>query len=280
MADVTAEAVKKLRQMTDLPWMKCKKALQEAEGDQEKAIDLLRQEAGEVITKRADNVTQEGRIQIRVREDSSEAAMIELQCESAPVAANEDFTQLADQMAKQLLEGPGAETPDELLQQSAPDAEGRTLHDLYEETVNKIREKIVLARIARVSGPVGGYVHHDGKTGVLFQAEGECETPEILRDIAMHIAALKPTVTTVEQLDPQEVQAERDRLTEEAKASGKPEHVIDKIVEGRLKNFYLEKGVLVLQPFAKDDSKTVKQVLAEHGLKAKGFLRWVLGQTD
>ena len=98
--------------------------------------------------------------------------MIELQCESAPVAKADDFVFLADQCAKQLLNGPGAATPEELLKQPAPDKTGQTLQDLYEEVGNKLREKIVLARVLRVDGPVGGYVHHDGKTGVLFQASG------------------------------------------------------------------------------------------------------------
>jgi elongation factor Ts len=158
-----------------------------------------------------------------------------------------------------------------------PDRAGVTLKDLYEEIVNKIREKIVLARIIRVAGPVAGYVHHDGKTGVLIVAEGANATAPVLRDVAMHIAALKPTVTYPEELAPELVQAERARLTAEAKATGKPDNIIDKIVDGRLKQFYIDSGVLVFQPFAKEDTKSVSQVLAEQGLKAKRFIRWVLG---
>ena len=277
MAEITAAAVKELRELTGLPMMMCKKALVEADGDQERAIEVLRQQAGKVLLKRADNTTSEGAIFIRVTDDGSRGAMIELQCESAPVAKSDDFVHLGEQCVQQLLEGPGAETPEELLQQPVPDQPERILSDLYEEVVNKIREKIMPARVIRVEGPVGGYVHHDGKTGVLFQATGENGTAPVLRDVAMHIAALRPTVTTAEQLDPAIVAAERERLTEQARATGKPENIIEKIVDGRLNSFYVEQGVLTLQPFAKDDSKTVSQALAESGLKAGNFTLWILG---
>lgn len=277
MAVISAQAVKELRDLTDLPMMDCKQALVEADGDQKRAVEILREKHKKVMLKRADNVTTEGVIAISSRSDGSAAAMIELQCESAPVAANEEFQALARQCADQLLNGPGASTPDELLDQPAPERSGMTLRQVWEEVVNKIREKIVLARVTRVSGPVGCYLHHDKKTGVLFQVEGAKADAPVIRDVAMHIAALKPTVTHVDELDPALVQAERARLVAEAKKTGKPDNIIEKIVDGRMNSFYVEQGVLVLQPFAKDDTKTVSQVLAEHGLKAKRFTRWVLG---
>lgn len=277
MVDISAAAVKALRERTDMPMMKCKQALQEAGGDEEQAVEILKREAGKVLDKRKDNPTAEGRIFIAVGTDGGEAAMVELQCESAPVAAGEQFIAFGEQAARQLLDGPGAATPEELLDQPAPGSEGKSLRDLYEHLLGTIRENIVVARIVRVDGPVAGYVHHDGKTGVLFQASGENATAPVIRDVAMHICALKPTVTNADELDAAVVQAERDRLSEEARATGKPDNIVEKIVEGRMKNFYIEQGVLVLQPFAKDDTKTVSQALAEAGLKAQGFIRWVLG---
>ena len=135
-------------------------------------------------------------------------------------------------------------------------------------------------RISRVQGPVGVYVHHDGKTAVLFQAEGTAKDAAILRDVAMHIAAMKPAVATVDQADPAAVQAERARLSEEARATKKPENIIEKIVDGKMGVFYRDVvGVLTEQLFAKDDSKTVSQVLAENGLKAKDFTLIVLGSN-
>ena len=206
--------------------------------------------------------------------------MIELLCESAPVAKSDDFQFLADQCAKQMLNGPGATTPEELLAQPAPDRPGSTLADLHLEVINKIREKIILSRILKVSGLVNGYVHHDGKTGVLFQAEGKSTNLEVLRDVAMHIAALKPKVTLPDEVDQNLVVVERARLAEEAASSGKPANIIDKIVDGRMKTFYVEQGVLVEQPFAKDDTKTVGKALADAGLKAVRFTRWGLSQIS
>ena len=277
MADITAAQVKALRQLTDLPMMECKHALVEADGDQEQAIAILKEQNQKVMLKRADNATSEGRIAIAVADDGSTAAMIELQCESAPVANNDEFQALAENCARQLLTGPGADDPDALLDQPSPDDDSRTLRESYEEVINKIREKIVLAKVIRVDGPAAGYVHHDGKTGVLFVASGEDSSSEVLRDVAMHIAAMNSTVVNPEDLDAAEVDEARERLAEEARSTGKPENIIEKIVEGRMKVFYQEQGVLSAQQFVKEESKTVSQVLAESGLTASGFTRWVLG---
>ena len=277
MAAVTAAAVKALREKTTLPMMDCKKALVEADGDEAKAIEILREQFKKIQIKRADNATTEGLITIAIKDDGSEATMVEVQCESAPVASSDEFKAFTRQCADQLLNGPGAETSEALLAQPAPEVEGKTLQDVWEDLTNQIREKIVVGRIARVSGPVNGYVHHDGKNGALFQAEGNSDNLDILRDVAMHVTALHPQVCHPDGLSESEIDAERQRLTEEAKASGKPDNIVDKIVDGRMKNFYVDQGVLTYQAFAKDDSKTVSQALAETGLKAVAFKRWSLG---
>ena len=280
MAEITAAAVKSLRELTDLPMMDCKKALVEAEGDQEKAVEILRSQVGKVMLKRADNTTSEGRIVVVYNDDHTKAAMVELQCESEPVSRSEDFVGFANKCANQLLNGPGAASPDELLEQTA-EGDSKSLKSIYEEIVNKIREKIVLSRIAVVEakGFVNGYIHHDGKTGSLFYATGEKADADLLRDVAMHVAAINPNVATAEDLDEATVKAERDRLTADAKASGKPDNIVEKIVDGQIKKWYSdEAGVLIFQAFAKDDSKSVKQALAEKGLTAVGFVRWVIGE--
>ena len=128
-----------------------------------------------------------------------------------------------------------------------------------------------------MKGPVGGYVHHDFKTGVLFVASGTPKSSDILKDVAMHIAAINPSVTKPDDLDPAIVEAERERLIAEARASKKPENIIEKMVDGRMKVFYAEQGVLQMQPFAKDDTKTVSQALAEAGTEAAKFYRWKVG---
>ncbi len=277
MAAITAQAVKELRDLTDLPMMDVKKALVDADGDQARAIELLKERNKKVMLKRLENATSEGLMRVAVSDDGSVGAMVEVQCESAPVAKADDFIFLTDQLVKQLVNGPGASTPEELLAQGVPDRPGQKLGELLEEVIGKIREKMVVARVLRVEGPVGGYAHHDGKTGVLFRASGEKKAAPVLKDVAMHIAALKPQVSHPEELQADQVAAEKARLTAEAASSGKPANIVEKIVDGRMKTYYAENGVLAFQLFAKDDSKTVSQALAESGLKVAGFTRWILG---
>ncbi len=279
MAEITAAAVKALREKTDLPMMECKKALTEAGGDEAKAIQILKEMFKKVQEKRADNVTGEGRIFLACLPDNSEAAMIEIQCESAPVATGEVLLQFGQALVGHLLHGPGAADPAALMAQTAQGA-SLSFQAQYEEIVNKIREKIVVNRIARVNGPVGGYVHHDFKLGVLFIASGAGKNFDVLKDVSMHIAALNPAVTNSEDLSPAMVNEEREKLKAEARASGKPESIIDKMVDGRMKLYFAEQGVLTMQPFAKDDKKTVSQALAEAGFEAVKFFRWKVGVAD
>lgn len=278
MADISAAAVRALRDRTGLPMMDCKKALTVSEGDEAKAVEWLKERNKGKLEERAGNVTGEGRMFVKVAPDNSAAAIVEIQCESAPVATSESLKELADQFVATVFEK-GVSTPEDLLAQ--PSAAGGTLKDQFDEVAGKIREKIVIARVKKVAGPVAPYIHHDGKTAVLFQAEptkaGSGPDLDIMRDVAMHIAAMRPTVTHPEELDASLVGSEKEKLKAEAKASGKPDNILDKIVEGQLKRFYAEQGVLVLQPFAKDEAKTVSQALAEKGLQAKSFELWLLG---
>jgi len=279
MAEITAEAVRSLRERTDLPMMECKKALVEAGGDQAKAEQILKERVKGLKLKVADRTTSEGRVATLAAADGSAGVMIEVQCETAPVSKNEDFLFFAEQLCKQLLTGPGAASPEELLKQAAPDKPGQTLHDLHEEILNRIRENIVVARLVKVAGPVAAYTHHDGTVGVLVQASGKIGNADTFRDVAMHVAALNPAVCLPEQLDPAIVAAERAKQVEEARKSGKPDNIIDKIVDGKMRTFYNGEGVLVAQPFAKDDTKTVAQALSAIGLTATGFTRWRLGKA-
>jgi len=196
MAEISAAVVKALRDKTNLPLMDVKRALTEAGGDEAKAIEILKESFKKLAIKRAENATSEGLVRVLVNAEGTRGVMVELQCESAPVAKAEDFMFLADQCAKQLLNGPGADSPDALLAQNAPDRAGSTLKTVLEEVFNKIREKIVLARVIRVEGNVGGYAHHDGKTGVLVVVEGAKTGEAVVKDVAMHVAALRPAVRT------------------------------------------------------------------------------------
>ncbi|MFN0056218.1 MAG: translation elongation factor Ts [Planctomycetales bacterium] len=278
MAEITAEAVRALRERTDLPMMECKKALVEAGGDQVKAEQILKERVKGLKLKVADRTTSEGRVATLAAADGMSAVMVEVLCESAPVSRSEDFLFLCDQLTKQLLAGPGASTPEELLSQPSPDRPGKTLRDLHEEILNRIRENIVVGRLLKVAGPAAAYTHHDGTVGVLLTATGGTATAEVFRDVAMHIAALNPAVCLPDQLPAEAVAAERARQVDDAKKSGKPDNIIDKIVDGKMRTYYNNEGVLVAQPFAKDDTKSVAQALATAGLTATGFTRWRLGR--
>jgi elongation factor Ts len=274
MAEITAAAVKELREKTGLPMMECKKALVEANGDEATAISNMRKQGLKTQATRTDRETSEGRIAIHVAKGVG--AMIELQCESGPVANNEDFVQLSSDLAKQLATGPGAATPDELLDQPSPSAAGMTLREQKDDLYNRIRETFKLARILRVDSNCGGYVHLAGKViGVLAEVEGD--NAEVAKDVCMHIAAMNPDVVNIADLDANVVAKEREILAEAARKEGKPENIIDKMIEGRMRNFYAER-VLNEQPFVKDDKQTVGKYAAAGGIKIKKFTYWQLGK--
>jgi len=275
MAEISAAAVKALRDKTGLPMMDCKRALQEAAGDPQKAVELLRKAGMKTMQKRVGRETSSGRIAVCTDFQAGVGTMIDLRCESAPVAANREFVQLANDLARQLADGPGAETPEQLLSQPSPSKPGQTLQEQFDELNNRIREVFKLERIRRIDGPCGGYAHHDAAVGVLLQVEGG--NPELARDICMHIAAMRPAVVAKEDLDPAEVAKEREILSEAARKEGKPEKVLEKMVEGRLRNFYAQ-HCLVEQPFVKDDQRTVAKVAKEAGMKIVCFVHWELAK--
>src|SRR5262245_43667262 len=200
MAEITAAMVMKLRDETGLPMMECKKALQESGGDFELAKQKVRESGKKLMAIRQDRSTEEGRIAVYTSLKPGVGAIIELQVESAPVAKHEDIVALAADLAKQLATGPGAKSPDELWKQPAPSRKGLTLQQWKDEIEGKMREVLRLARIQRIDAPTGGYVHHDAKSGVVLVVEGGND--ELAKNIAMHVAAIKPKSATKEELDP------------------------------------------------------------------------------
>ena len=275
---VTAADVKKLRERTGLPLMDCKRALGEADGDQDKAVELLRKRGQQVLEKRADRETAFGRFGLYTGSDKERGAMVELMCESAPVTQNEEFIQLANDLACQLATGPGAETADELLDQASPSKEGMTLREQKEDLFNRIREVFNVGRFHRVEGASGGYSHNAGTvSGVLLAIEGGND--DAAKDISMHIAAMRPAALAKEDISEDEVAKEREILKEAALAEGKPENIVEKMVEGRLRNFYAERALLE-QPFVKDDKQTVGNFADSNGMKINKFIHWELGEES
>ena len=276
MPEITAAMVKALREATQLPLMDCKKALQESGGDQEKAIQALRESGKKLMSSRQDRSTEEGRIALYTSLDPGVGAIVELQVESAPVASNDEVIQLANDLAQQFATGPGASSAEELWSQPSPSQSGVTLEEQRDVIQNKIREVFRLARMEKFDAPCGGYVHHDAKSGVLLAVEGG--NAELARDIAMHVAAMNPEALSVGDLDPEVVAKEKATLTEAARKEGKPENILEKMVEGRMRNFYAER-VLEQQAFVKDDKQTVSKVASGGGMKLLKFVRWQLGET-
>lgn len=276
MAEITAAAVKALRERTGLPMMDCKRALEEAGGDAEKAIELLRKAGAKTMEKRAGRATTSGRIAVFADSGAAAGTMVDLRCESAPVSSNAEFVQLANDLARQLAAGPGAAAPEDLLQQPSPGKSGQTLAQQFEDLNHRIREVFRLERIVRLDGTCGGYAHHNGAVGVLLQFEGG--NAELARDICMHVAAMRPAVVRKEELDPADIQKEREILTEISRKEGKPENIIAKIVEGRLRDFYAQRCLLE-QPIANEmkfGKKTVAKVAQEAGMKVVRFVHWEL----
>lgn len=273
MSGITAAAVKAFRDRVGLPMMECKQALIEAAGDEEKAIEVLRKRGAKTMAGRAGRETSAGRIAVYVAPGAG--TMVELQCESAPVAVNEQFVALAEDLARQLAEGPGADTPEALLAQPSPGG-GAVLQQRFDDLTNRIREVFRLKRIVRIDGTCAGYAHHNGGVGVLLQYEGG--PAELARDICMHVAAMRPGALGVEDLDPDVVAKEREILSAAARQEGKPEPIVAKMVEGRLRNFYAER-CLTEQPFVKDDEgRRVGAVAKAQGMKLLRFVHWELGK--
>lgn len=277
MAEITAEAVKKLRDRTGMQMMKCKAALQKADGDMEKAIEIIRKENAGAIAKVADRETAEGRIGVFIDPAKQVGALIELRCESAPVAKSDLFVQLANDLAKQVALQ-GAKTPDELLGQTFVDDAKKSINERIAEVVGLVRENIKPARMARLTGLLGSYIHHDGSVGVIVHVDGEKADPQLLRDVCMHITARNPAAAVREHVSKETIDKELDIARAQAAATGKPANIVEMIAEGKMKTWFAE-NVLSEQPFVKDDSKTVGDLLKAAGLKLVEFARLRVGEV-
>jgi elongation factor Ts len=281
MAEITAAAVMALREKTGLPMMECKKALQECGGNTEQAVEWLRKQGVKTQSMRADRETSCGRLAVYTDAAKGVGTIIEFKCESPPVAGSPDFKDLANDIAKTLALGPGAKTPEELMAQKSQAHPGKTLGELKDDLFNRMREVFELSRIKRVDAACGGYAHHDGSKAALVEITGNvgaANAAEVAKDIAMHVVALAPQAIRKEDLDPAVVDKEREILSEAARKEGKPENIIAKMIEGRLRNFFSQ-CVLLEQPFVKDDKQTVGQLAKAAGLEVKAVENWKLGGT-
>lgn len=272
MAEITAAMVRDLRERSGLPMMDCKQALVETGGDVKAAMELLRKRGAAAAEKKAGRATAEGRIG-KYRDDKV-AALVELFCETAPVANNPLFRDLADQIAKHGALA-GTTDPEKIGGEPFVDDKNITVTGLIHDVLNKLRENMKIGRIARSTGRTGLYVHHTGKIGVMIEVEGG-GNDELLSELCMHIAFAQPLALNREEMPAEVVTREKEIAREVVLSSGKPANMVDKIVEGKMKRWFSER-VLLEQAFVKDEKKTVGQVAQEAGLVIKRFWRIQVG---
>lgn len=277
MSQISATTVKNLRDRTGQPMMDCKAALTEAGGDMEKAVLILQKRGKDVADKKGARETAEGRIGAFIDTAQKVGCLIEMRCESPPVIKSEHFVKLTNDLAKQVAVKNPANV-EELLSQPFVDDPKKTVQDRITDVVGLIRENMKPARFVRLPGLLGSYCHHDGSIGVLLQVEGASADPQLLRDICMHITAKDPAATKREDVSEAELARQKEIAESQATASGKPANIAAKIAEGKIKTWFAER-ILVEQPFVKDDSKTVGEVLKGAGLNIVKFIRFRVGEV-
>lgn len=276
MANYTAEDVKKLREATAAGMLDCKKALDEADGDYNKALDIIRVKGLKGITKREGRLTSNGAVVAKV--EGNLGVMLELNCETDFVAKGERFVALAEELLAHLQNAQSASLEAFL---SSTMANGNTVQATVDEANATMGEKIEVRRIAVIKdSPVGIYLHRTSpdlppQVGVLVELVKDAA--EVGKDIAQHIAAFAPQFVTREEVPAELIENERRIAEETAREEGKPEASLSKIIEGRVTGFVKEVS-LIEQSFAKDAKKTVKQILDEAGTAVKAFHRFRVGQ--
>lgn len=276
--NITAADVNKLRQMTGAGMMDCKKALTEAGGDFDSAVEILRKAGQKVAAKRADNVTAEGVVLIDVSDSGKSAKILAFACETEPVAKVESFQNLAKEI---LQAGVKHHTKDKETLMGLTLADGRTVEENITDLIGKIGEKLVITEYAHIEGEkVVSYSHSTGKLGVLvaFDNVQGADIEETGKDIAMQIAAMKPIALDKDDVDPAIVQKEIEIGMDVARQEGKPEAMLEKIAMGKLGKFYKE-NTLLNQEFVKDNSITIAQLIekTQKGLKISSFKRVQIG---
>ena len=273
MAEITAGMVRELRDKTDAPMMECKKALTEANGDLAKAEEILRIKLGNKASKASSRVAAEGIVAAYVAPDGKTGALLEVNCETDFVAKNEDFLAFAANAAKLVATA----NPADVAALSALQLDGKSVEAARTALVGKIGENVSLRRFARIAatGKLATYIHGGAKVGVLIDVAGGDEA--LAKDIAMHIAAIKPVALSKTEIPAELIKRERDIAAAKAAESGKPANIVEKMVEGSVAKF-LKEVTLLGQPFVKDDKQTVEQLLKSKNAAVHAFKLYVVGE--
>ena len=273
---ISAADVKKLRDMTGAGMMDCKKALSEANGDFDSAVEILRKKGQKVADKRADREAKEGLILTRISDDAKKAVAIEINCETDFVARNEDFQAQANAFLDAAFDNDTADV-DALL---AIEVDGRSIADHLQDMTGKIGEKIQISKtiLATTEGALVSYIHPGNQLGVLVEFDGPIADEEIGKDVAMQVAAMKPIAVTEAEVDASVVEKELEIAKEQLINEGKPADIAEKAAQGKLRRFY-EERVLLNQKFVKDNGVSVKKYLQDSGAPlAVAFHRIQLGE--
>ncbi|MFG2192606.1 translation elongation factor Ts [Streptomyces sp. NPDC048639] len=277
MANFTAADVKKLRELTGAGMMDCKKALDEAEGNVDKAVEILRVKGQKGVAKRESRSAENGALVSRLSADNGSGVLVELKCETDFVAKGDKFVVVADTIAEHVAKT----SPADLQALLASEIEaGKTVQAFVDEANATLGEKIVLDRFAQFSGGyVASYLHRTSpdlppQVGVLVELDQE--NAEVAKDVAQHIAAFAPKFLSREEIPAETVENERRVAEATAREEGKPDAALPKIVEGRVNGFFKE-NVLLDQAFAKDNKKSVQKILDESGVTLKRFARFRVG---
>lgn len=274
---ISAKEVKKLRDITGVGMMDCKKALVETDGDVDQAIDLLRKTGQKIAAKRADREANEGLIITSSTEDGKTAVLVEVNCETDFVARNDEFRTFAKGLADKVLEDRPADRDAFLT--SAYNSAG-TVKDALVQLTGKIGEKIEVRKLVTLSseeGSVVSYIHPGSRLGVLVDINGVGDLFATGRDVAMQVAALNPVATRRDDVPGDVKEKEMEIAREAAVMDGKPERIIEKIAAGKLERYYKD-HVLLEQPFVKDSSQTVTQMLEGASAEVSSFVRFALGE--
>ena len=272
MAQITAALVKELREITGAGMMDCKKALVETEGDKDKAIDWLREKGIAKAAKKAGRIASEGVVAAAFCEKCNTACIVEINSETDFVAKNDNFKALVKKIAEHIV----ATKPADIDALNASELDGKTVAEVMTEAVASIGEKLSLRRFecyTSEAGKLATYIHMGGKIGVLVELDGGDEA--MGKDIAMQIAAAKPTAIDRAGVDASALEHEKEVLRKQALEEGKPEKIVERMVEGRINKFYKE-VCLVEQEFVKDSDKTIADVLG--GVKVLRFARFEMGE--
>ncbi|CAC6098403.1 Translation elongation factor Ts [Staphylococcus aureus] len=275
MATISAKLVKELREKTGAGMMDCKKALTETDGDIDKAIDYLREKGIAKAAKKADRIAAEGLVHVETK--GNDAVIVEINSETDFVARNEGFQELVKEIANQVLDTK-AETVEALMETTLPN--GKSVDERIKEAISTIGEKLSVRRFAirtkTDNDAFGAYLHMGGRIGVLTVVEDSTDE-EAARDVAMHIAAINPKYVSSEQVSEEEINHEREVLKQQALNEGKPENIVEKMVEGRLRK-YLQEICAVDQDFVKNPDVTVEAFLKTKGGKLVDFVRYEVGE--